>query len=234
MTRLPVAGAAVVLCLFAAPAYADPKVQLTSVEQGTVIHKLTGVQEGTVTEHWKDWGRARVEITQAQVTLMGVAVDTRQKSVIEGDLVTTVDLDRNTVTQSHNPLYEQVAHDMERKDAATFGADLYRSMGGQDTGETATYAGESCRVWIMQEAKQKLCVTEDGIVLMSETELGGKRVTRTAVEVRRGDPGPPDAYRVELADTRGGAATGAGAPAVDSGLETIWNKLGEAPTPRPR
>jgi len=228
MRTLPVAGSAVVLCLVAAaPAAADPKVQLTTVEKGTVIHRLSGVQEGTVTEHWKDFGRARVEITDAQVKVLGVAVDTHQKNIIEGDLITTIDLDRNTVTQSRNPLYHAVVGSMEGKDAAAVGKDLYRSMGGRDTGETDTYAGETCHVWVIEEAGTRICVTDDGIVLMSQTDLGGKQVVRTAVEVHRGDPGPPEAYQVDAAAAPPPGTIGAGAPALGHGesLEKIWQDL---------
>jgi len=233
MRTLPIAGIAVVLCLAAAPAAADPRVQLTTVEKGTVIHKLSGVQEGTVTEHWKDFGRARVEITDAHVKMLGVAVDTHQKSIIEGDLITTVDLDRNTVTQSRNPLYQAVVGHMDAKDAAASGTDLYRSMGGRETGETGTYAGETCRVWTIEEAGTRICVTDDGIVLMSQTDLGGKQVIRTAVEVHRGDPGPPDAYEVGIAAKPDPGQVGAGAPALGAGpsMEKLWKDLKATPPP---
>lgn len=227
MRTLPIAGSAVVLCLAAAPALADPKVQLTTVEKGTVVHKLSGLQEGTVTEYWKDFGKARVEITESRVKMLGVAVATHQKSIIEGDLVTTIDLDHHTVTRSHNPLYHAVVAGLDTKNGPPSGQDLYRSMGGHETGQTAKYAGETCHVWVIQEAGTRICVTDDGIVLMSETDLNGKPITRTAVAVHRGDPGPPEAYEVGAAEAADPAPTGAGAPARGSGasMEDLWKDL---------
>jgi hypothetical protein len=238
MRTLPIAGTAVVLCLAlaAVPALADPKVQLTTVEKGTVIHKLSGLQEGTVTEYWKDFGRDRVEITESRVKMLGVAVDTHQKSIMEGDLVTTIDLDRHTVTRSHNPLYQAVVTKLQTKNGAPSGQDLYRSMGGHETGETARYANETCHMWVIEEAGSRICVTDDGIVLMSETKLDGKPVTRTAVEVRRGDPGPPEAYEVGVAEAADPEPTGAGAPArgSDMKMEELWKDLKPASPPTAR
>jgi hypothetical protein len=235
MRTLPILGSAVVLCLVAAPAGADPKVHFTTVEKGTVVHELSGPRQGTVTEYWKDYGNSRVEITSARVQTPGATVETHQKSIIDGDLVTTVDLDRNTVTQSRNPLYQVVVGTMDPKAAAASGNDLYRSMGGHETGETGTYAGEPCRMWAIEEAATRLCVTDDGIVLMSETELGGQRVTRSAVSVRRGDPGPPDAYDVGIAVIPAAGQTGAGAPALAPGqsLEELWRNLEDTAPSRP-
>lgn len=233
MRTLPIAGTAVVLCLSAIPAAADPKVHFTTVETGTVIHKLSGLQEGTVTEHWREFGKSRVEVTAARVKTPGGTVETHRKSIIDGDLVTTVDLDRNTVTRSRNPLYQAVVGRMAAKDAAASGNDLYRSMGGHETGETGTYAGETCRMWTIEEAATRMCVTDDGIVLMSQTDLDGQVVTRTAVEVHRGDPGPPDAYEVGIAAAPATGQTGAGAPALGPGqnLEELWEGLKAAPPP---
>jgi len=231
MRTCPIAGIVVVLCLAAAPALADPKVQLTTVEKGTVVHKLSGLQEGTVTEYWKDFGKARVEITESRVKMLGVAVATHQKSIIQGDLVTTIDLDHHTITRSHNPLYQAVVAKLDTKNGPPSGQELYRSMGGHETGETAKYAGETCHVWVIEEAGTRICVTNDGIVLMSQTDLDGKPVTRTAVEVRRGDPGPPEAYEVGVAEAADPAPTGAGAPAMgpNTSMEDLWKDLKDAP-----
>jgi hypothetical protein len=238
MRTLPIAGTAVVLCLAlaAAPALADPKIQLTTVEKGTVIHKLSGLQEGTVTEYWKDFGKSRVEITESRVKMLGVAVATHQKSIIEGDLVTTIDLDRHTLTRSHNPLYQAVVAKLDPKKGPPTGQDVYRSMGGHQTGETAKYAGETCHVWVIEEAGSRICVTDDGIVLMSETDLNGKPITRTAVEVHRGDPGPPEAYEVGVAEAADPEPTGAGAPAraSDMKMEELWKDLKPASPPTAR
>ncbi len=130
-----------------------------------------------------------------------MTIPNHKKTITEGEWVTTVDLDKKTATRTKNPLYRSIVRKMEGKGGIEMGKFMVRSMGGRETGKTARYAGDKCRVWEIPNLGQKLCVTDDGLTLWSETNMAGMRMTMTAIEVRRGDPGPNSAYKEEVSKT---------------------------------
>lgn len=170
--------------------------RFSGVENYSIDYGLTGSRSGTKTIHSRDWGRVRVEIDKTSLSVMGIVQKSDKRTIIEGAEVTTIDEQTKTVSRMTNPMYDRIAASLEGKDPEEVGREFMRAMGHKPAGRTGSYAGEECEFWTNAQLAQELCVTSDGLVLYTATNMMGISMTETATSVRRGDPGPGEAYEV--------------------------------------
>ncbi len=187
--------AAALLCLAGAANAADDDIRFYPVESFTLVSTMTGVNAGTKTMHVKDYGRTYVEIEQSTMSMMGFTQNTNKRVIIQGPNITTIDEVARTITTSVNPLYENIANQVRNAGSGEeLGRTYMQALGHRPTGQTATYAGETCEIWNNAQFMQTLCATDDGIVLHIASNMMGMNMTTTATELRLGDPGPDEAY----------------------------------------
>ncbi|MGQ0740719.1 MAG: hypothetical protein ACT4OG_00260 [Alphaproteobacteria bacterium] len=191
--RLVCAGAA--LLVLAAPA-AAAEVQFYPLEKFTIVYKHTGSYSGTVTLHVRDFGRRYVEIKDVAIHAGGMTVPQKQRVIVNGPIVTTIDLQTNTATRITNPQYEKFANAMRGKSGPEVGKSFIKAMGGKETSETRSIARERCTVWKMASFNQVLCVTAEGMTLSLDTESGPIKMNQIATSVKRGYGGPDAAFEV--------------------------------------
>jgi hypothetical protein len=176
--------------------------KLHPLESFCATYTMEGMMKGTKTVYSKNWGRNRVEITNAELRIPGVdMVQKENKKVItkitdEGQWIISINLDENTGTKMKNPMYEMVMQGMKGKDPKKFGEEMMKKMGAKVVGEKVV-AGERCKIWELP-GLAKTCVTDDGITLESTSQAAG--MNEIATEVKRSDPGPDSAY--EIGDAR--------------------------------
>jgi len=177
------------------PVASTSKKRFYGIESFTIVHKHEGMQTGTVTEHVRDWGNERVEIKKLEMKMGPISQKENKRVITKGESITTIDLETNTATQIKNPMYAAMTSQIQGdNDAIDFGKKMLTAMGGKETGKTASYGGESCNMWEMAQMMQKMCMTDDGLTVFLENTMVNMK--DTAVEVRKGDPGPPEAYEV--------------------------------------
>lgn len=162
----------------------------------TIIYELNGLKSGTVTEHARNYGNEQAQITDTTMTVSGITIRENKRVIIRGRDITTIDFDKKTVAQMTNPLFDSIATHLKGKDAAELGRELMIAMGHEPTGVTETVAGENCEVWKNAQLGQEICVTSDALTLRNSVAMMGMNFSQTAKEVRRGDPGPDEAYTV--------------------------------------
>ncbi|GJL77878.1 MAG: hypothetical protein NPINA01_08670 [Nitrospinaceae bacterium] len=172
------------------------KVKWYDIEAATIHFDVRGSQTGKIIRHFKDWGYQQVEINQTQMNMMGMSLPTNQKTITEGKWITTLDLVKKTATKMKNPMYESMRKNREGKSGVEAGKAYARAMGGHDTGKTAQYAGEKCDIWEMTQMSAQTCVTKDGLAIWFQTNMGGMQMTHIATKIKRGDPGPKEAYEI--------------------------------------
>ena len=176
------------------PAASTAKKRFYGIESFTIVHKHEGMQTGTVTEHIRDWGNERVEIRQLEMKMGPITQKENKRVITKGETITTIDLEANTATRAKNSMYAAMTSQVQGDNAIDFGKKMLKAMGANPTGAKASYGGESCDMWEMPQIQGKICMTGDGLTVLNESTMAN--IKDTAVEVRKGDPGPPEAYEV--------------------------------------
>ncbi len=187
----------------AATPAADSSRKFFGHERFTIVMEQTGRETGTVTLHYRDWGRRSAEIIKLTEQATGRVTDTR--SFTDGAVSVSIDNLTGKVEVSENPYYTIAAAEAATSATDAFGPDTMTRMGAEATGESATIAGEPCTYWIVMGAKK--CVAAWGPTLQSTMEVGDSVADRKAIEVRIGDGGP-DATFVYVPPEGATAASG--------------------------
>ncbi|OYX51834.1 MAG: hypothetical protein B7Y90_00480 [Alphaproteobacteria bacterium 32-64-14] len=159
-------------------------------EAFTVVMQQTGSDAGTVTMHYRDWGRRSAEIVKLTNTASGKATDTR--AFADGAVSVTIDNTTGKVEVFENPYYKTEPSETEPKAPDQFGPSAMQEMGAEKTTETATFAGQACDYWLFLGTRK--CVAPWGATLHSVMGAGDVLAERKAIEVRLGDGGPDSAF----------------------------------------
>jgi len=195
-TALAAAGCIVAITL-PTHAAAEKDLKFFPIKIFTVVGEIRGMNKGQYTEHVNHHGGIRVEINKSKMSMMGMNMDTNEKVITEGPWVTRVDLDRKTASRIRNPMYDSIKKNVQQKGGLETAKAYIRGMGGRETNRTGKYANEKCRYWEIPNLGATWCVTHDGITVWADVNMGGMKITRVATRVKRGDPGPSSAYKVD-------------------------------------
>jgi hypothetical protein len=193
---LAAAGCIVVLTL-PTHAAAEKDLKFFPIKSFTVHGEIHGMNEGKYTEHVNRHGGIRVEINKSKMNMMGMKMNTNEKVITEGPWVTRVDLDRRTASRIRNPMYDNIKKSVQEKGGLEAAKAYIRGLGGRETNRTGKYAGEKCRYWEIPPLGANWCVTPDGITVWADVNMGGMKMTRVAIRVKRNDAGPSSAYKVD-------------------------------------
>jgi hypothetical protein len=193
-----VAGAALTCaCLFAGPLQAEETIldKPFQVESGTIEFRKSVVNAAVTVEtvetlYFKDWGRIQARVsteTSSNKYVKGEQV-ARKFFLMEGAVITTVDLDAATGTRMKNPMAENLGR-MTRGQAEEMAGKLADAMGTEvaDAGE-AEVAGLPCRVTesVTNMGEVKLTTRTylwNGIVLKVESSGMGTETREEALSV---------------------------------------------------
>lgn len=197
-----------------AGAQAQDDVRWYDRETFTVTYELTGAETGTVVEHVRDWGRLRVEIKDATMSVMGFTQAANQRVIYDGDQIITIDNTTGAVTQTTNPIYAQLAANMDGASGVEFGEQMMVAMGGSRTGETGEFAGLACDYWNVAQMMSVVCVSAEGIALSTASNVAGISQERVAVEVLLDDGGPDEAFEYD-------ASAASSVPSLDDILNSM-------------
>lgn len=162
----------------------EPGQVFHEVEDYTIKYKLEGAREGERIVYSQDWGRCVTEITGNQKIIASMENGKQY--------VTSINLDSNTGTKMANPIYQSLLESLNAKTPKEFNFAILEKMGGKVVGEK-TILGNKCEVWEMAEGAQKTCLTEDGIILESESNISGTERRQIVTEVIRGSTEGVDA-----------------------------------------
>lgn len=177
----------------AEPAEADTGRKFFGQKEFTIVMLLSGRENGTVTMHYRDWGRRSAEVSKLSNADTGEKTDKR--TFTEGAVSVTVDHLTGKVDVYENPYYRETTDDGATPAPDAIGPASMTEMGAERLGESAVIAGEPCEYWNVMGAKK--CVSPWGPTLHSTMDLGGRLAEMKAVEVRLGDGGPDSVFVYE-------------------------------------
>ncbi len=162
----------------------EPGQKLHEVKDYTIKYEMEGAREGQRLVYSQDWGKCIMEITGSQ-KIIALMEDGQQ-------YVISIDLDSNTGTKMLNPIYQSLLESLNAKTPKEFNFAILEQMGGKVVGEK-NIIGNNCEVWEMMEGVQSSCITEDGIILESESTASGVERRQVATQVIRGSTEGVDA-----------------------------------------
>ncbi len=179
-------GAVFFVALFARTSRsADIKdVKFYEIESGRITYSISGVQVGTETVVWKDYGRRSMRKVESQIEFMGVKQENRQTTITDGIWIYTLDLDNNSATKVENPILKGL---LEKGDGNMLktGEDMMRGMGGKVVGKD-TVLKKSCTLWRNEQMMNMTACIWKGLPLMTKGGTPGMEVVQTATALSIG------------------------------------------------
>lgn len=191
------APAAVLVLIMSSPATASgPAASATKfspLKAYTVVYKVSGAQNGTVTQYSRQYG---LEQSQVNDLALGNGARNRVHLITRGASITSYDPDTRRAGTTANPGYQTLRAAVNGKGDTDLPGALLKVLGFTPTGRMDQIAGEPCMVWDSSALSQTRCVSADGIALRVHLAVPGADITQTAIKVSRGDPGPGAVYAV--------------------------------------
>lgn len=184
LSRL-LACAVFVCAAIAMPARADDGPARYHVEAATVVYELSGMQTGSKTVYWDNYGRRELAVSKTSISAGGMTIEREEIVLTLPDFIYTIDPVARTATRVPNPIREMA---QGQPDVVGLGIDMLKNMGGAQTG-TETVAGVTCDVWTVASLGTTTCIWQ-GVPLKNETNMAGMTITVTATSITEGPVDP--------------------------------------------
>jgi len=147
-------------------------------KSGKVVYNMTGMQTGTETLYFDDYGRKEVHFNESTIKMMGIEQKSNTQTILEGKFIYTINKDNNTAQKMENPLYEMFS---DEDDVKKIGEDIMKKMGGKKVG-TETLNGKECEVWEVPKMGGKIWVW-NSISIKTEVNMMGMTITQEAKSI---------------------------------------------------
>jgi len=152
------------------------KVKRHEIEQACIEYEIAGMQKGTETVYFIDWGNEELTILDVVMEMGPMKQRTHTATYMKGNKIYTVDLETNKGTVTENPMKSATSENQAKQ----FGEEFMKQL-GKEVG-TEEFLGKTCRVFEMPSLASRTFVWKH-LTLKSETDLGNMKQTRTAVKL---------------------------------------------------
>ena len=160
-------------------------------KSGKVVYKMSGIQTGTETLYFDDYGRKEVHFNKSVIDMMGVKQKSNTQTIMEGKYIYTIDLEKNTGQKMENPLYEMFS---DEDDLQKVGEDIMKKMGGKKVG-TETLNGKECEIWEVQKMGGKIWVW-NSLAIRTVVNMMGMNITQEAESIDTDINVSPDLFKI--------------------------------------
>ena len=160
-------------------------------KSGKVVYKMSGIQTGTETLYFDDYGRKEVHFNKSVIDMMGVKQKSNTQTIMEGKYIYTIDLEKNTGQKMENPLYEMFS---DEDDLQKVGEDIMKKMGGKKVG-TETLNGKECEIWEVQKMGGKIWVW-NSLAIRTVVNMMGMNITQEAESIETDIDVSPDLFKI--------------------------------------
>jgi len=150
------------------------------VRSGMIEYQLSGVQTGTRTLYWDDWGFRQAIYEDSKTEVLGLSQSSKSKSINVGDKSYSIDLTTNTGIEMPNPA-DKILEGISDEDAKEMTERMMKSLGGRKIGKD-TVAGKTCDVWTVAIGETETCVWQN-IPLRNSVSVAGMSNVETATTV---------------------------------------------------
>ncbi len=168
------------------------------VVSGQVNYRLDGMQQGTETLYFDQWGAREARYTNATLRL-GKGVERKVSRLIltNKEWVYTIDFLEKTGIKTRNPAYDkkQAATNLNVRDLSRINAQKLYKLGGKKIG-TEQVADLPCEVWEVKRLAAKFWIWKQ-LVLKRQPKIATERtIIREAIIVSTGNTIPDDKFAI--------------------------------------
>ncbi len=150
------------------------------VEEGMIEYTVSGVQSGSETLYWRDWGRQEAKYTDTSLSMMGMTQTTKTWSIITPETIITIDQKTNTATSMANPAADMF-EGMTEDELENMGEQMMQQMGGTQEGAD-TIAGQTCDIWKIPMGNAETCLW-NGLPLSNKAGMAGMNMSTVATAI---------------------------------------------------
>ncbi len=166
-----------------------------AVKSAVIEYALSGVQTGTETVYIDEWGKREARYTQSDMNMMGQTMKSNRLTLIDGEWIYAIDLDKKSGTKIKNPMFEMAAATHpEDGDLTQMGIEMMTKMGGEKI-STEEIAGKPCDVWEIKAMSTKSWLW-NSIPLKTESSMGEMSMASTATRVEEGASIPEEKLQI--------------------------------------
>lgn len=158
-----------------------------NVKSGIVVYQLSGMQKGTETLYWDDYGKREARYTESTISIFGMKKTTKQLTILDGEWSYTVNYDEKTVTKTSVEHLKQIA----KGNNLLIAGEDFLEKNGEKTGEE-TILDKKCDIWDLSDYSTKLWIW-NSIPLKSETDMIVK-IALTAISLKINVKVPEDKF----------------------------------------
>jgi hypothetical protein len=141
---------------------------------------IRGAQSGKEILQFDRWGLREAKFENLEMKAGGMTIPTKTETIMDGEFTYALDRDKNTATKTTNQMLTQITAKHETKDLTEVGERTLKAMGAKKTG-TESFLGKKCDVWEVKSLGTRMLVY-NGLVVKSETNLGGMKIIREATK----------------------------------------------------
>lgn len=164
------------------------------VKSGIIEYDLSGVQEGTKTLYFDDWGMRQAEYTRSVISVSGYTKAVNLVTIIDGEYQYTINLDQKTGTKTRNPIIKEMETLKYEKGFNEFGEQMILKMGAEKVG-SENFLGKNCDVYEIKKSNTKLWVW-NWIILKSEVKSRAFDISTVATKIETDVPIPSSKFAV--------------------------------------
>jgi hypothetical protein len=164
------------------------------VKSGIIEYDLSGVQEGTKTLYFDDWGMRQAEYTRSVISVSGYTKAVNLVTIIDGEYQYTINLDQKTGTKTRNPIIKDMETLKYEKGFNEFGEQMILKMGAEKVG-SENFLGKNCDVYEIKKSNTKLWVW-NWITLKSEVKSRAFDISTVATKIETDVPIPSSKFAV--------------------------------------
>ena len=147
-------------------------------KSGKVVYTMSGIQTGTETLYFDDYGRKEVHFNESVIDMMGVKQESNTQTIMEGKYIYTIDKEKNTAQKMENPLYSMFS---DEDDLQKVGEDIMKKMGGKKIGNE-TIDGKDCEIWEVKKMGGKIWVW-NSLAIKTVVNMMGMNITQKAESI---------------------------------------------------
>lgn len=167
---------------------------------GIITYALSGVETGTETLYFKDYGSTEARYKLAKTQLPGniklpdnvKLPETNQVTIVVGDTIYSYDGVTKVGTKIENTL--DMLGKVKDQDLGKMGMEMIEKMGAKKTG-TKDIAGFTCDIYEITNLNSSVCITRN-IVLETKASVGNMVVSSVAQKAEFDVTVPEDKFTV--------------------------------------
>ncbi len=152
------------------------------VESGMVSIAHKGAGSGTTTIWFDHWGWREAKLVNKSSIAMGNPVEQHTWELLDGEVLTTVDLMDRKGVRDREPELLAKAQSIPSKSMVHVGRDLLVGMGGVE-GKPMKVAKLQCVPWTVESLTATICLHETGLTLHSQSAFMGIELVDVATRV---------------------------------------------------